>query len=189
MRSSIFLSLGAATIVSAAANYTNCCSIDPSSVEMETRLSWCRAQTNTCPTLCSDGSTSANLCDPTTLTYNCTCFSGTTPNISDYRQTLPSLECDEWVSQCVNHNPDNPVGQSFCHGFICGHQLGSSDSAASTTAATSAASASGTGKPSGTSSSSPTSTSNAAAAVIKFGRDYGTGALLAGVFAIFGLAL
>jgi len=37
-------------------------SITPSSVDYDTRLSWCRAQTNSCPQICG-GTASPNTCD------------------------------------------------------------------------------------------------------------------------------
>jgi len=190
MRTAILVTLGAAVV--SAQNFTSCCSLDPNTVDMNTRLAWCRAQQNSCPLVCADGLTSANTCDPNALTFSCVCQSGTTPNISDYGQTLPSLECDEWKGQCVNAHPNNLAGQTFCLSFTCGDKnasnsgLGpSSGGGAGGSAATSTAASSS----SSTSATSTSSSSAAAATMIQLGREYGTGAMLVGVMAIFGLAL
>jgi len=53
-----------ASAVSAQANFTTCCNVTPSTVDANMRLSWCRAQQNTCPEICQNGQTSQNACDP-----------------------------------------------------------------------------------------------------------------------------
>ncbi|KAF1355276.1 hypothetical protein BDV97DRAFT_418969 [Delphinella strobiligena] len=179
--------------------------INPDSVELATRESWCRAETSTCPQIC--GTTSSNTCNPDTLNYTCTCSSGTTPNISSYEQTLPFYICQQWVGDCVLGHPNDLDGQTACQSVICGSgnastaqssssasssasstssaAASSSSAAASTTSA--AAASSGTG--SATASSSAAATSKAAAAALSVAKTYGTGALAAGMLAVFGLAL
>lgn len=49
--------------VSAQANFTSCCNVVPTTVDQTVRLSWCRAQQNTCPETCQNGQVSANACD------------------------------------------------------------------------------------------------------------------------------
>jgi len=189
MRSSLLFTLSAAIAsVSAATNLTSCCNVDPATVDPNYRLAWCRAQQNTCPLICPNGQATANTCDSDTLEYTCTCASGATPNISDYGQTLPSLECDNWKGQCVNASANNLAGQNFCLSFICGSKNASASSAPGTTTGAGGASATTSGSASGTSQTA-TTTSKGAAAVIRAGQDYGTGALLLGVFAMFGFAL
>jgi hypothetical protein len=51
------------SVVSAQANFTTCCNVVPSTVESAMRLSWCRAQQNTCPETCQNGQFSANTCN------------------------------------------------------------------------------------------------------------------------------
>lgn len=66
--STLAVAIGAfAGAVSAQANFTSCCNVTPTSVEMVTRLSWCRAQQNTCPETCQNGQVSANTCDAVRL--------------------------------------------------------------------------------------------------------------------------
>jgi len=188
MRSAILLTFGAALTVSAQ-NFSSCCNVTPASVNINDRLSWCRAQRNTCPLICPNGQTSKNDCDENTLSYACECTSGGTANISDYSQTLPSLECDEWVKQCVAQAPDNKVGQDFCHSFKCGSQNASQVGAGASSGASSPSSTSGGNTASSTSGTTGSTSSGAAVALTKVGRDYGSGALLVGVLAVFGFAL
>ncbi|KAE9971342.1 hypothetical protein BLS_004478 [Venturia inaequalis] len=190
--STLAVAIGAfASAVSAQANFTSCCNVTPTSVEMVTRLSWCRAQQNTCPETCQNGQVSANTCDANTLTYNCTCLSGPTGNISDYAQTLPSLECDNWKGQCTAAHPNDLAGQTFCQSFVCGTKnataLGSTSSAsASSSHATASATSSGSGT---ATSSTAASTSSAAAAALKVAQEFGAAGFAFGLFALFGLAL
>jgi len=144
---------------------------------------------NTCPLLCADGQTTANTCDSNALTYSCICASGNTPNISAYGQTLPSLECDNWVGQCVNASPNNAVGQAFCHSFACGSMNASAGQSSGAGAGPSTTGSAASSGPSATSSSATSSSSKAAATAIALGREYGTGAMLVGMAAIFGFAL
>ncbi|EOD49205.1 Glycerol-3-phosphate dehydrogenase NAD-dependent [Neofusicoccum parvum] len=164
---------------------------DPSSVDSALRSTWCRAQQQSCPTLCG-GDTANNTCSSTTLEYNCTCTSGQALNISDFSQTLPSLECEYAVAQCVADHPDDAVGQATCQSVTCGKKNVTSQASASTSAASSAT-ASSTGS-SGSSSASATgasaaATTSASSAAIAFAKTYGSGALVAGFLAVFGFAL
>jgi len=188
MRSAILLTLGAALTVSAQ-NFTSCCNVTPASVDINERLAWCRAQRNTCPLICANGQTSKNDCDENTLVYACECSSGGTANISDYGQTLPSLECDEWKKQCVAQAADNLAGQNFCLQFKCGSQNATQVGAGASTGASSPSSTSGGNTASSTSGTTSSTSSGAAVAIAKVGRDYGSGALLVGVLAVFGFAL
>lgn len=44
----------------------------------------------------------------TTLTYDCVCANGQSPNVTEYSQTLPFYICQEWGTQCVaNCGQDN----------------------------------------------------------------------------------
>ncbi|GAB7349553.1 hypothetical protein MBLNU459_g0251t2 [Dothideomycetes sp. NU459] len=174
-------------------------SVVPSSVDYATRQAWCRAQTNTCPLIC--GVTSANTCDPGALTYVCTCQSGSTPNISDYTQTLPFYVCEQWRTDCTADHPNDLDGQTACQSLVCGSKnasesstsSSSSSAAASTTSSAASSSATG-GSPSTTSAASATSataaaTSKSAAMAMNLAQSYGTGVLGAGLLALFGLVL
>ena len=70
MRFSVSALLLAALTAAVSAQNTTvgpCCSIDPNSVDIDTRQDWCRAQTNTCPEVCGGIGKlkqGGNLCDP-----------------------------------------------------------------------------------------------------------------------------
>lgn len=73
--STLAVAIGAfASAVSAQANFTTCCNVTPSSVDMTVRLSWCRAQQNTCPETCQNGQVSANTCDAVRLLHTLRTF-------------------------------------------------------------------------------------------------------------------
>jgi len=194
MRSSLVAFLSAA-VSAQSTNFSACCNVDPNTVQMTDRLAWCRAQTNTCPLICPNGQTSKNTCDPNALTYDCECLSGSTPNISDYSQTLPSLECDAWKGQCVNNSANNLAGQTFCLSFLCGSKnagaVGAGASAIQGGGQASSTSSGSSGGATSTSSSgsTPSASKSAAEAAVILGREYGTGALLVSVMALFGFAL
>lgn len=64
MLSSLLITLAAIVgLVSAQTNFATCCTIDPTTEPSDMLLSWCRAQTNTCPLLCQNGQTANNTCD------------------------------------------------------------------------------------------------------------------------------
>jgi hypothetical protein len=63
MRSSLIFAALVAAVSAQSANFTSCCGIEPNTVDVNERLSWCRAQQNTCPLLCTNGQTSKNDCD------------------------------------------------------------------------------------------------------------------------------
>jgi hypothetical protein len=88
------------------------------------------------------------------LTYDCSCIGGNTPNISNYAQTLPSLECSEWKGQCTSAHPNDLAGQTFCQSFVCGSLIASAQAASSSSSASKASS----------SSSAQTTSSNSKAA-------------------------
>lgn len=81
--------------------------IDPDSVSQSDRTYWCDQQTAMCPLIClqqpgvTSMTTESNDCDADTLTYNCVCENGITPNITQYSQTLPFFICQTWGNQCV----------------------------------------------------------------------------------------
>jgi len=81
--------------------------IDPTSVPTSQRDTWCQSQQTACPLLClqlpgESSTTDANTCDADTLTYQCVCGNGQSPNASEYSQTLPYFICTEYGTQCVN---------------------------------------------------------------------------------------
>ncbi|KAG2415636.1 hypothetical protein HFD88_006827 [Aspergillus terreus] len=75
-------------------------------IDSSTRSYWCQQQTSTCPLLClqmpgASSNPSANTCDSKSLSYNCICSNGQSPNASEYSQTIPYFICTEQNNQCV----------------------------------------------------------------------------------------
>jgi hypothetical protein len=128
MRSAAFLVMAAAASVLAqdAGNYTSSynMTIDPNSVTDLEKGQWCRAQYDTCETLCSDN-TNSNDCTTSDLSWDCTCASNNSmPGLEYYTQTMPTFICMELYAQCVAATDDSRV-QDECTSNIrdkCGEQ-------------------------------------------------------------------
>jgi hypothetical protein len=185
-------------------------SIDPNSVPIATRDEWCQSQQTSCPLLClqlpgASGSTTENSCDPTTLVFSCVCGNGLTPNASEYSQTIPFFECQEYGNQCVTACNGDTTCQAACRDDNpCGAQnptrvnVTTTSSAMSSTTLPAGASSgtagvvyTGLGGAAATqtsSSSSDTKKSNAQAA-LDLGRSYGLIAVFTGIFAGFALVI
>ncbi|KAF5685121.1 PCI domain-containing protein [Fusarium denticulatum] len=119
MRSSFALLAMAVAAVSAQTTIQNYKSsldmtIDPNSVDLATRSSWCGAQQNTCDALCKDD-TNENKCTENDLKWECTCSSNSsTPGLQYYTQTMPTFICEELYSQCISQNTGSQSGQKEC---------------------------------------------------------------------------
>jgi hypothetical protein len=74
------------------------------------------------------------------------CLTGTSPNVTDYSQTLPALECQEWISQCIAAHPNDLAGQTACQSWVCGHKNATAVQSAGSAASSSALSSSSTSK-------------------------------------------
>ncbi|KAI6250984.1 hypothetical protein HI914_00146 [Erysiphe necator] len=120
--------LGAVALFSSNVFSQSTYSIVPSTVPLATRNSWCTSQTTSCPLLClqypeQSSSTTANTCDPKSLSFNCICQNGMSPNASEYSQTLPFFICQEYGNQCVTACNGNTKCQSSCReDHPCGAQ-------------------------------------------------------------------
>jgi len=119
--------VAAAIFFSVRAQYTY--QIDPNSVPLSTRQTWCNSQLASCPLLClqlqgSSSTTLDNTCDPTTLNYDCTCGNGQAPSAANYSQTIPYFECTEYGTQCVAACPSSDSAcQTACRvDHPCGAQ-------------------------------------------------------------------
>ncbi|KAH7027620.1 uncharacterized protein B0I36DRAFT_364800 [Microdochium trichocladiopsis] len=142
LRSSV---LALATIVAsvARADYY----IDPDSVALSIRTSWCQSELSTCPIICQQyppGTTLVNTCDPEHLTYGCLCGNGQKPNVTEYTLTLPYFTCTEWGNQCVKAcGQDNECSRNCREDHPCGalsptkqNETATSSSASATASAT-----------------------------------------------------
>ncbi|KAH8813180.1 hypothetical protein F5884DRAFT_787651 [Xylogone sp. PMI_703] len=181
--------------------------INITAVPIATRTQWCQSQLVQCPLLClqnngTDASkTSANDCDPETLDFHCVCGNGISPNASQYSQTIPYFECQEYGNECVAGCGGDSSCQSDCRdNNPCGAQ---NPTRVNVTSTSSTVGPTGTnGAPSSTSSnqvfdgfgSSGSSNNNnnkgnAAPATIELGRSYGLAIVFTGLFAGFALVL
>jgi len=190
--------------------------IDPNSVPLSTRETWCQSQQTACPLLClqlpgESSTTEANDCDPTTLTYDCICGNGQSPNASEFSQTLPYFICTEYGTQCVAGCGGNTACQSACRDdHPCGAQnptrvnvTATTSSISSTTlpaGATSGtagvvynglggAAATTTASSSSSTSSTTSNTKSGAQAALDMGRSYGLAIVFTGIFAGFALVM
>ncbi|KFZ13232.1 hypothetical protein V501_03801 [Pseudogymnoascus sp. VKM F-4519 (FW-2642)] len=191
-----------AVAVAAQEQYT----IVPSTVPITTRDVWCNDQRSTCPLLCTQfpgGSltTAANECDAGTLTFDCTCVNGLSPNMTEYSLTIPFHICIEWGQQCVAECGGVSTCQAACtEDHPCGAQdpprvnttsttTSGAPGAASTTDSDPAVQ-SGFGSGSGSDTTEGTSTfPNAARAALDTGRSYGLSIVFTGIFAAFGFVM
>jgi len=175
-------------------------SIDPSSVSLAIRKSWCQTQTQTCPSIClqnSTGSTTTetNTCDPDNLTYECVCGNGASPNASEYSLTLPYFICTQYDTNCVNAcNGDNTCQAACRDDHPCGAQnptrINTTSSATQSATGTAGASSTNAVAYTGLGGSSSTSTPKSGAQMtMDFGKSYGLAVVFAGVFAGFALVL
>nr|OQO30556.1 hypothetical protein B0A51_01182 [Rachicladosporium sp. CCFEE 5018] len=101
--------------------------IDPTSVNITLRNNWCGNEVAQCPLICSQVTGSltitSNTCDAQSLTYSCVCSDGTSPNITEYTQTLPFFICQEWGNQCSsNCGTDNTCVAACRQNHPCGAQ-------------------------------------------------------------------
>ncbi|KAI1819775.1 hypothetical protein F4861DRAFT_525729 [Xylaria intraflava] len=98
--------------------------IDPTSVPLSTRDTWCEQEKSSCPLICQDisaGQYETNDCDPMALTYGCVCENGMSPNLSQYSLTLPFFICQEWGNQCeANCGSDSTCASDCRQNHQCG---------------------------------------------------------------------
>ncbi|KAF1351262.1 hypothetical protein BDV97DRAFT_166770 [Delphinella strobiligena] len=189
--------------------------IDPDSVPISTRDSWCTSQTASCPLICLQvapniTTTEVNDCNATALTYTCVCGNGLSPNASEYSNSLPYFICSDWGTQCVTACATNDTCASACRqDHPCGAidpvrvNVSSSSSSEATTSsvgttrgANVAATTSGSGGTTtgGSSTSAATATASAAVksgdvAVLEMGEAYGLLVIAASLFGGFAFFL
>ncbi|KAK3694048.1 hypothetical protein B0T22DRAFT_59657 [Podospora appendiculata] len=182
MRQNIFLAALSAVTVVAAQNFT----IPQGSVDPTTLNQWCSAQMDTCNTLCSNNWAS-NTCDTTTFGYNCKCSDGSTPDLAEYTQTMPTFICNKAYEICNTAHVGDKKGQDNCTTSIkekCGTKQPKDFVASAPTTSSSAPSSTATGA-AASASAAPSSTSSKAAGATHAATYFGNGvaAVAAGVLA------
>jgi len=174
----------AAVVSAQTQNYT----IDPATVPIGTRVSWCNGQFNSCNQLCGGASdTKTDYCNQNNLTYSCICNNGSAPDLAVYQNTMPFYLCQAEFAACIAANDQSASGQEGCKKtYSCG-TLNASDVQTGSSASSSASASSSSSAPSKTSSTAaPSATHNAAAAL---GANYGTGVVAGAVLLAFKLLL
>ncbi|EPE31612.1 hypothetical protein GLAREA_12368 [Glarea lozoyensis ATCC 20868] len=175
----------------AAANYTLA---NPGAISDTLKAQWCAAELSTCPILCGTSLPNEdNNCDATTLNYTCTCTNGTGPGLIYYRQTLPTFICEQIYTDCIVAGANNAAAQRTCdqnRATNCG-TLDPANYTAPVSSSSSSMSATATPTSGGASSATAVSTSSSAGAAptMAIGAQYGSGVLVAGAAAAFGLLL
>ncbi|KAJ5677355.1 uncharacterized protein N7477_002988 [Penicillium maclennaniae] len=156
-------------------------------VEPNELASWCQGQRNVCPDMCK-GSTDSNNCDSTTLQFQCTCSDGTTPDSSQYIQTVPFYVCQATYGQCIDAHPNDANGQKACKAAAtCGTKNATALNEAASSSSTSMSATSTMSMTTSTSSSTTSSSSVAAEsttknAAITLGEEYSTGIIAGAMF-------
>ncbi|KJZ76989.1 hypothetical protein HIM_03866 [Hirsutella minnesotensis 3608] len=165
--------------------------IDPSTVPLSTRLSWCANEKDTCPLICQQvepRTTLVNDCDPRKLTYGCLCGNNQRPNVSEYTLTLPYFICQEWGNQCVkNCNGANQCAADCREKNPCGATSPRRENKTTSTVKPSASQTDDgntlfTGNPGDSSGDK-----KGAGLTLEVGRTYGMALVLTGLFAGFAL--
>ncbi|KAM3414950.1 hypothetical protein BST61_g10090 [Cercospora zeina] len=195
-RTSLAVAFAALSALASAQNYSTSgnLTITASEIPSSLRASWCRGQTIACPQICG-GRAETNECDSEQLTYDCSCPDGEPRNISDYTQTLPFFICEQWKTNCVLNHPDDRDGQAACESVTCGTKNateaegGDSSSTASESPTSTASSTAETGASQTTGTESSATPSQSEGAAIHLAQNYGTGILVTGLLAVFGLAM
>ncbi|GAD96034.1 predicted protein [Paecilomyces variotii No. 5] len=198
MRSSIVLMVSAfAAGIAAQANYTLPAGFNAGEVSSTEKASWCTGQRNICPKICG-GAAQTNVCDPDSLSFSCVCADGSTPDSSQYKQSLPYFVCEANFGQCIQNHPNDLDGQEQCkqQEKTCGTKDATSASSSTSSAAASSAAATtmATSTTGGTAASTTAAkataaTSSSAASAAKLGQDYSAALLAGGLLAGFRFVL
>ncbi|KAI5866450.1 hypothetical protein GGS23DRAFT_550751 [Durotheca rogersii] len=181
----VVVALSALSLVSAQANSNSTFKIDPTTVVVADRVSWCQAQQDNCNTLC--GTAVDNTCDVDSLDFACVCQGNNAPDLNLYLNTMPWFVCQRLQSNCITQNENNAAGQRNCtatFGDRCGTEDVTDHAGEGSVSQTTSSSASPSATGAATSSSVPTSTSQGAGVptgVVYLGN--GAAAVAVGLFA------
>ncbi|KAI1383357.1 uncharacterized protein F4822DRAFT_75171 [Hypoxylon trugodes] len=159
------VALCAVTLVSAQANSNSTFKIDPDSVDISKKVTWCQGQQDSCGTLC--GTAITNDCSVDTLDFKCVCQGNNSPDLNLYENTMPWFVCEQNQDNCIQQTENNAAGQKNCTSTFsdhCGKESvadhAGEGSVSTTTSSSSAPSGSATAA---SSSAAPSSTSSAGA--------------------------
>ncbi|KAI1107904.1 hypothetical protein F4804DRAFT_296301 [Jackrogersella minutella] len=159
------VALCALTLVSAQANSNSTFKIDPNSVDISDRVSWCQGETDSCGTIC--GTAISNGCSTDTLDFQCVCEGGNSPDMNLYKNAMPWFVCERLQDNCITQTENNAAGQKNCtstFGDNCGTE-NVADHAGEGATTSSSSSATPSGSATAASSSAGASSTSSAAAV------------------------
>ncbi|KAH9896199.1 hypothetical protein F4778DRAFT_258705 [Xylariomycetidae sp. FL2044] len=106
--------LAAAGIRASWAQGNDTLTVDPDTVDLTTRSSWCTTELSTCNTLCGQIIIDGNSCDASTLEYQCKCANGGEPDMTQFKQTIPYFMCEQSYSNCVASASGDAAAQTQC---------------------------------------------------------------------------
>ncbi|EEH17577.1 hypothetical protein PABG_00140 [Paracoccidioides brasiliensis Pb03] len=196
------LVLSALLTVSILASLSISQGLDPNSIPLETRETWCSNQMSSCPLIClqlpnATGEPLKNECNPLTLTFSCICSNGMTPNASQYTLTLPYYICTEMNNKCVSacDGSDSRCQSNCREKNPCGAQNSTRVTSTATSGATNTSAPSATGVVDtglgGNPNMAPKGGRNGAVRglVLEIGQVYGVGILVAVFLAGFSMVV
>ncbi|KFY92031.1 hypothetical protein V500_04352 [Pseudogymnoascus sp. VKM F-4518 (FW-2643)] len=135
--------------------------VDPDEFTQTARGTMCNAQHGICNILCSD-KVNVNICDSTTLQYDCKCASNNSaPGLEYYAGSVPSYMCTRNYTLCYEASQDNSTAEENCQTSImdkCGTLDRMKFTAASTVSLPTRFSTADPKPTSGSTTSSPVST-------------------------------
>ncbi|KAK3941324.1 hypothetical protein QBC46DRAFT_382910 [Diplogelasinospora grovesii] len=73
--------------------------INVTTVSIQTRVSWCNSEIDTCNILCLQAPRQ-NTCDGQTLAFTCHCSNNSSPGLQFYQDTIPSFTCYQAHYDC-----------------------------------------------------------------------------------------
>ncbi|KAH6710958.1 hypothetical protein DL95DRAFT_251072, partial [Leptodontidium sp. 2 PMI_412] len=117
----VFIGLLLASFLDTQAN----AQLNPASISLDLRKTWCRSQISACDELCSSV-TSSNDCAVETLAYNCECTNYPTPSLASYSGTVPTLVCFQLSENCKESSGGSISKINQCQlqfGVHCGTQF------------------------------------------------------------------
>ncbi|KAI1761183.1 hypothetical protein GGR53DRAFT_39117 [Hypoxylon sp. FL1150] len=181
------VALSALTLVSAQANSNSSFTIDPTTVDLSDRISWCQGETDSCSTICGD--VVENDCSTDTLDFTCVCSGGNEPNMNLYENAMPWFVCERLQQNCITATENDAAGQKNCtetYGDKCATEnVADHAGEGASSSTTTSSSATSTGTASAAASSGVSTSSSLAAAVPTSVQYLGNGAAAAalGLFA------
>ncbi|KAI0176432.1 hypothetical protein GGR52DRAFT_361994 [Hypoxylon sp. FL1284] len=106
------VAFSALTLVSAQANSNSSFTIDPTTVDLSDRISWCQGETDSCGTVC--GAVVNNDCSTDTLDFTCVCQGGDEPDMNLYQNAMPWFVCERLQDNCIKSTENDAAGQKNC---------------------------------------------------------------------------